>query len=419
MYPKTVISVLGSSGGVAKALLSILNRTIQDQNDPIHSFIKDSQIHLIDLKQRDESYYKQLFPALISQASLHQFDANKTNVLKKHLKQTKTTLVIDVSWADTVEVLKCCDELGILYINTALENTSVDENEDIERFTLLERYRIFEENKDSFRNTTAVIGSGMNPGVVQWMALEVIKKIPDKKPKACYIVEFDNSFFADKTLADKDTVYTTWSPECFLDEAILNFPMFIKQHTPLLMYREVYELEFKVTLGEKQFYGCLMPHEEVLTLGKLYDLEIGFIYRVNDHTTELIRDNIEDTDIFWKSSSKVLDPAETLLEGEDLVGILVVYEDQESYMYNVLNNHDIYNQFGVNATYFQVACGIYAGIASLMLDSIPKGAFYIDEMLLNTNSNYGKYLLHYMKDFVTGINTVSEGFLLDRMKCMN
>lgn len=35
----------------------------------------------------------------------------------------------------------------------------------------------------------------MNPGVVQWMALE----------------EHDNSFFADKSLANKKTIYTTWS----------------------------------------------------------------------------------------------------------------------------------------------------------------------------------------------------------------
>ncbi|KNY30280.1 S-adenosylmethionine decarboxylase related protein [Pseudobacteroides cellulosolvens] len=419
MNPKTVISILGSSGGVAKALLSIFNKVIQDQSDPIQPIMKNSKIHLIDLKQKDELYYRQYFPVLMGQASLHQFDANKTSVLKKHLKQTKTTLVIDVSWADTVEVLKCCDELGILYINTALENTSVDENEDIERFTLLERYRIFEENKGGFVNTSAIIGSGMNPGVVQWMALEIMKKLPDMKPKACYIVERDNSFFVDKTLADKDTIYTTWSPECFLDEAILNFPMFIKQHTPLLMYKEVYELEFKVTLGPNQFYGCLMPHEEVLTLGKLYDMEIGFIYRVNDHTTELIRNNIENTDIFWTSPNKVLDPAEAFLEGEDLVGVLVVYEDQEAYMYNVLSNQDIYSQFGVNATYFQVACGIYAGVASLLLDSIPKGAFYVDEMLLNTNSNYGQYLLYYMKDFIAGTNTGTDGLLLDRMKAMD
>lgn len=83
--------------------------------------------------------------------------------------------MIDVSWADTVEMLQCCDELGVLYINSALENTSVDKNMEIQRFTLLERYRIFEENKNNITHTTGIIGSGMNPGIVQWMAAEIMK----------------------------------------------------------------------------------------------------------------------------------------------------------------------------------------------------------------------------------------------------
>lgn len=187
---------------------------------------------------------------------------------------------------------------------------------------------------------------------------------------------------------------------------------------PLLLYREVYELEFKVTLGEKQFYGCLVPHEEILTLGKLYNMELGFLYRVNDHTTQLIRQNINNLDIFWERPMKVLDTSEAALEGEDLVRILLVNEEQEFYMYNVLRNQDIYAQYEVNATYFQVACGIYAGAASLLLDSLPHGAFYVDEMLLKAKSNYGQYLTYYMKDFVTGTNTVSDGLLLDRMRCI-
>ena len=40
-------SILGSAGGVAKAILSILNKSAQDKNDPIHSFIVNVKFHLI------------------------------------------------------------------------------------------------------------------------------------------------------------------------------------------------------------------------------------------------------------------------------------------------------------------------------------------------------------------------------------
>ena len=161
-----------------------------------------------------------------------------------------------------------------------------------------------------------------------------------------------------------------------------------------------------------------MPHEEVLTLGNLYDMELGFIYRVNEHTTELIRNNLDNVDDLWNWNQQLLDPELGEIEGEDLVGVLLVYEDREKFMYNVMKSSEIYPKFKTNATYFQVACGIYAGFASLLLDDLPLGIYYVDELLLNTDSKYGEYLTNNMTDFVTGENNDSDGLLHQRMKWM-
>ena len=414
----TVITILGSGGGVAKSILSILNKSVHDEKDPIHHIIKGSRIHLVDNKQKEEVYFHSLFPNLKDHIVLHQFDLTDNDNFINHLKDTKTTLVVDVSWADTVEMLQCCDQLGVNYVNTALENTEVDDNEDLyEGFGLLERLRHLEKHKDNILNSSAIIGSGMNPGVVQWMAIELIKgDSSDELPLGCYIVEHDTSFYKDKNVAKENVVYTTWSPECFLDEAILSYPMFMKNHIPLFLYEKVYDVEFKVTLGDKQFYGCLMPHEEVFTMGKLYDMEGGFLYKINDHTTELIRANIDDLEKIWDFEMKVLDPLDAPLEGEDLAGVLFVYQDKERYMYNVLSNDSIFAQYKTNATYFQVACGIYAALSVMLFDQIPKGAYYVDELLLKTTNHYGDYLTYYMTDFVTGENKHSDGLLHQRMK---
>lgn len=417
---RTVITILGSSGGVAKSILSILNKSVTDKKDPIHHIIRISRIHLIDSKQKDKAYYHRLFPDLKERIVLHQFDLNDNQKFVNHLKQTKTSLVVDVSWADTVEMLQCCDQLGVNYVNSALENTMVDENEELyEGFGLMERLRHVEKHKDKLVNASAIIGSGMNPGIVQWMAIELLKTdSSDELPLGCYIVEHDTSFYRDKKVAEENVIYTTWSPECFLDEAILSYPMFMKNHVPLFLYEKVYDVEFKVTLGDKKFYGCLMPHEEVYTLGKLYDMEGGFLYKINEHTTEIIRSNIDDLDKLWDFEMKVLDPLDAPLEGEDLAGVLLVYQDRERYMYNVLNNDFIFSKYKTNATYFQVACGIYASLSVLLLDQIPKGAYYVDELLLNTNNRFGDYLTYYMTDFVTGENEHSDGLLHQRMKML-
>lgn len=69
-----------------------------------------------------------------------------------------------------------------------------------------------------------------------------------------------------------------------------------------------------------------------------------------------------------------------------------------------------------NATYFQVACGVYDSLKVLFLDHLEKGAHYVDELLIKTENNFGKYLTMYMTKFVTGENEQSDGLLHQRMK---
>lgn len=192
---QTVISIFGSAGGVAKSVLSILNQSVRNDKDPIHQIIINSTIHLIDYKQKEALYYQNLFPNLTQKVVYHQFDLKDKEQLMNHLTKTNTSIVIDVSWADTVDMLQCCDALGIKYVNSALENTFIDDNEvQFKGFPLIERIRYFEKHKDSFKNTNAIVCSGMNPGVVQWMAFELMNQNSNEKPLGCYIVEHDTSF---------------------------------------------------------------------------------------------------------------------------------------------------------------------------------------------------------------------------------
>lgn len=173
---KHVISVLGSAGGVANAIFSILNKSGQDVNDPIHQQIKVCTFHLIDCKQVVAPTYYHSFPNMKDQFFFHEFDLKDIEKFKAHLRDTQTTVVVDISWADTIEMIQCCNQLGVSYVNTALENTMIDENEDLYAgFGLIERFRQLEMHKDKFKNSKAIIGSGMNSGVVQWMALELLK----------------------------------------------------------------------------------------------------------------------------------------------------------------------------------------------------------------------------------------------------
>src|SRR5690606_10271707 len=116
-------------GGVAKAVLSILNHSANDNNDPIHQGIVNSKVYLIDINQKTMDYYHQLFPNLKNKIIAFQFDLNDLDQFTEHLRSTSTKLVIDVSWDDTIEMVECCNKHGVHYINSALENTAVDLDE--------------------------------------------------------------------------------------------------------------------------------------------------------------------------------------------------------------------------------------------------------------------------------------------------
>ena len=162
-----------------------------------------------------------------------------------------------------------------------------------------------------------------------------------------------------------------------------------------------------------------MPHEEAITLGKMYNMETGFIYKVNEHTTNLIKSYLDNIDKLWSQPMEVLDLEKAVLKGEDLVGVLLVYENKEVFMYNALSNKDIYEKYKTNATYHQVASGVYGALASILNDNIPQGIYYIEQLLEKCNSNYGKYLSYHLGECIIGENNNSDGNLLNRMREIN
>jgi hypothetical protein len=409
-------TLLGSGGGLAKAVLAVFNRAAAHAGDPLHGQLQTVRLHLIDKNQKDPSYYRTLYPVLYPKLHFHRMDLSDTGPFRQHLINSHSRLVIDLSWADTLDILGCCDELGIPYVNSALENTAVDEDATLFGFPLTERFERFERKKPDFTNTKAIICSGMNPGVVQWMAYKLLQENPGRTPLACYVVEHDSSFYADSSRVRPNTLYTSWSPECFLDEAILSYPMLVRHQIPMYLYEEVYAAEYRVRLGDKTFYGCLMPHEEVLTLGRLREWETGFLYRVSEYTTEQIRCCLDDTEALWDWDQEVIEPSNAAVEGEDLVGVLFVYENEEKYLYNTMSSSGVFPVYRTNATYLQVACGVYAAAACLVLDTLQGGVYDVYELLETGKSRYEHYLTLNMKDFVRGTNPFSDGLLHRRRR---
>lgn len=81
------ITILGSCGGVAKAVLAILNKTVQDKSDPINPIIEKSLIHLVDKRKIDQMSLAHSYPNLKNQLVIHPFDLINQVALMEHLKK--------------------------------------------------------------------------------------------------------------------------------------------------------------------------------------------------------------------------------------------------------------------------------------------------------------------------------------------
>ncbi|MBW9235632.1 hypothetical protein JQK62_26255, partial [Leptospira santarosai] len=77
---------MGSAGGVAHGILSILNNSMLDQHDPINKIMNECCIHLIDHVQKDASEYALSFPNLNDKFIIHEFNLRDTEQFMAHLR---------------------------------------------------------------------------------------------------------------------------------------------------------------------------------------------------------------------------------------------------------------------------------------------------------------------------------------------
>ena len=413
-----VITILGAGGGVARALLGILDRALVEENTPLYPAIGECQLHGIDRPQardRLDAFLATRSDRLRERLTPHDGDAGDATALEAHLRATKTDVLVDLTGGDPREMLRACSRTGTRYLNSAIEITGPMPCEPVRILDEMETFRAFREEIGS--SVTGIVGAGMNPGIVQWLALDLIRRNENRVPLACYVVEHDTTFFSDPARARPGVAYTTWSPEGFMYEAAHSRPIFMRGQAPVALFENVYARQYRVRLGDHEFFAQLMPHEEVLSLGRLFDMETAFLYRVNDHTTEVLTDYAR-----REASGGPMPECRPLpqnfaeLTGADKVGVLLVYPDREVFAWNRMETIQVNERFGTNATYYQVACGTAAALASLLFDSLPSGLYYVDELLLQTRSRFGDYVPSFLKDITYGANPSSDGMLFDRMR---
>ena len=373
---KPNLLVLGASGGVANAFLHYLSGyrdnlfgklVLLDKNSKVlkncsidHKVLNYRFLHKkIDLPKK--SRYK------VKNLRLQKEPGEKEYL--DILKDNKIDIVLDITDANTLEILEATNKAGVSYINTAMNDDKKTTDELI--FDIYPR-------KNKLKNAPHILCAGMNPGNVNMWARYGIEKFGT--PKQIIHFEFDTSMVAKKWHS-----MTTWSIREFIVEAVKDPSGIalgrrkIKHLFPnALENRENMKSILEPIMKLKKYpEGITVLHEENVSMSYKYDIPSKFIYAIFPKTLENLIKIYEKKGKISKKDLILGDNIREALDGADNVGVLLDYPDKKVYYFNSIPNAAV---IGTNSTYTQVVVGIFSAIFTLLVDKLNPGVYFTEDL---------------------------------------
>lgn len=285
------------------------------------------------------------------------------------LKRHRADIVLDLTDGDTIPLLEATDEAGASFLTTGLnaDGRSIPETVD----DVWRRRRRLD-------RAPHIVCAGMNPGCVNVWARYGIER--HGKPSAITHFEYDTS-----QMTRRWRPMVTWSVKQFLEEAVRD-----KAGVVLGRYkvRELKPNALVRRIGMRPILEPIMPlptypegfrmfHEECSSLSNLYDIPSRFIYAIHPRTMRRLIDLYERKGRIDARDLLIADNVENVLEGADTIGVRLEYPDKAVYYVNSFPNTSV---IGTNATYTQVAIGVFAGLFTLLDGRLKDGVHFPEDL---------------------------------------
>ena len=369
MKLKPNLLILGASGGLANAVLHSL----------VHHRSLFNKLVLLD-KNKKVIANPYLDHKNLNYAFIHkELKSGRMDEYQNLLKKHKINIVLDVTDALTIPIIKATNQAGIDYINTSINDDDKTSPELISE--------IFSA-RNSWKKARQILCTGMNPGIVNLWVRHGIEKhgVPEE------IIHFEY----DTSMGRKWKAMITWSIHEFLEEDV---------HDPggVVLGRDkikwlypnalTHQVDMKPILSpilqlEKYPKGCLVLHEENITIGHKYNVPSKFIYAIHPQTMQALLKTYRKEKKVPRKELQLADNLKTVLDGSDNIGVLLKYKNKKVYYFNSIANTSV---VGTNATYTQVAVGVFAALFVLMFDQLKKGTYFVEEL-------YATHYKYYMFD---------------------
>lgn len=222
--------------------------------------------------------------------------------------------------------------------------------------------------------------TGMNPGAVNVWAAIGVKKFG--VPQEIIELEYDTSRFMK---AHKQKLVTWCVPEFIIELATDPAEIMLGDHKVKSMYpnglyhQENLERLFSPIMKLAHYpKGCLVAHEECLTLSNRWNIPMKFLYTVNQETIRHLKriydqyGKIEEKDLMLGKNFD--DP----LVGSDNIAVRLDYPDRVVYYFNSAANETLKECSGTD---FQVTVGVYAALFTLLQNQLPAAIYYTEDLL--------------------------------------
>lgn len=349
--------IIGSNGGVARALLSLLEKSQAGQD----FYENVEMLYLVDQNPQTEPL------SLPRCQTLEPKKIQSEEDLSSLIKKFNITEVIDLSSLDTIDCIQVCDDLGVHLLSTSVEEWPESPFVPTDQAT----YKLILTKKKNNLEKGHIVGSGANPGIVNALVekgfynflekVEGAESIEDLDIQSILITEKDTTKSPSLSFSEK-MFPMTWSPEHCLEELFEPRAFFAKSG-------EAYSLEhsptahlYRAICGDEWIEGMAVPHEETLTLSKKYrNIRFAFIYDIPSFAKKALlrrpkKKNTEQWDTLTLCPTHIED-----LVGYDRLGVLFTSKKFGEFWMGYETTMERGLKFGVNATQLQVAAGVLAG----------------------------------------------------------
>jgi homospermidine synthase len=363
------VMLLGASGGIGSAFINILAR-----NDISNSIIPHgTKLVLVDRCEDiivDTQLREKYVVSVISGV-----DIKSHSDLETLLIEHQINALIEVADIETIEFVRVCTSLGVLYLNSGYGVWPDVYAREHPRCLMLVRALEIRNaiiNRGAKSNAGVILGSGMNPGVVNALVERGIQRLAnlnfiDKNELAAdlqYIIftEEDTTSIPESTF-DEIEFPITWNPQHAFAEFTEQSTGYISKGRVQWIDSRPLDCRFDVVCNDKIINGMLVPHEESVTLGEKYpNITSGFIYCI-PHVSALQLPKVRDLKLI---KPVLLVPKYFELAGSDTVGVLLQTTRYGAYWLGYKNYHHEAACYDTNATLMQVAAGVLAGTSILL-----------------------------------------------------